>query len=63
MTKSSNQLPHTVRALLDDLGSDDGVVRERARNELVGMGRPAIDFLAELIESGSGAVDGNRVVR
>jgi HEAT repeat protein len=51
MSKSNEPAPHEVRALLDELGKDDGVAREKARNELVGMGRPAIDFLAELIES------------
>ncbi len=51
MSKSKKHPPHSVRILLNDLASDDGTVRERARNELVEMGRPAIDFLAELIES------------
>ena len=51
MSKSTNQNEESIRALLDNLGNNDGMIRERARNELVEMGRPAIDFLAELIES------------
>ena len=53
MSNLKEKAPHSVKALLDDLGNDDGVVREKARLELVRMGRPAIDFLAELIESSS----------
>jgi HEAT repeat protein len=40
-----------VKKLIEELGSDDGVIREKAREALVSMGKRAVDFLAELIES------------
>ena len=42
---------HTIESLIKDLMSDDGVVRNKARLELVEMGECTIDFLAELVNN------------
>jgi HEAT repeat protein len=38
-----------ISALITGLGSKDGLVREEAREKLVAIGRPAVSFLAKLI--------------
>jgi len=42
---------HSIETLIKDLMSDDGVVRNKARLELVEMGEGTIDFLAELVNN------------
>lgn len=38
----------TVEELIKDLASPDGIVRQKARYELVKIGNPALDYLLEL---------------
>ena len=42
---------HTIQSLIRELMSEDGVVRNSARFELVKIGEPAIDFLAKLVNN------------
>lgn len=49
----SDRSEKTIKALIADLDSKDGMVREKARKTFVKMGSAAIDFLAELVESPS----------
>ena len=37
-----------IKKFIDDLSSDNGIKRQKARNELVKIGEPAIDYLIEL---------------
>lgn len=37
-----------MHALISDLASDDMLAREKARNALIDIGTPAVDYLAEL---------------
>jgi HEAT repeat protein len=41
----------SIKSLVEEMGNGDGLVRQEARRKFVGMGRPAIDYLAELMES------------
>jgi HEAT repeat protein len=43
--------PATIRALIVDLGSKDGMVRVRARKSLVAIGKPAVGSLVEALAS------------
>jgi len=47
---------HSIETLIKDLMSDDGVVRNKARLELVEMGECTIDFLAELVNNSNDRV-------
>ncbi len=47
---------HAIESLIKDLMSDDGVVRNKARLELVEMGECTIDFLAELVNNSNDRV-------
>jgi HEAT repeat protein len=42
---------NTIKKLIKDLDSSDGVIRERARRNLVKTGPASIDYLAELVYS------------
>lgn len=44
---SSPQKPGNIRALIADLGSDEGMTRIKARKKFVKMGPKAIDYLRE----------------
>ncbi|HSD62244.1 MAG TPA: HEAT repeat domain-containing protein [Ignavibacteriaceae bacterium] len=41
----------TVEQLINDLASSNGIIRQKARYELVKMGNPALDYLLELQSS------------
>ncbi len=47
---------NSIESLIKDLMSDDGVVRNEARLELVKMGECTIDFLAELVNNSNDRV-------
>lgn len=52
--KSKDEFPSpqktgNIRALVADLGSDDGMTRVKARKQFVKMGPKAIDYLMELV--------------
>lgn len=47
--KSSNLEVNHIHDLLKDLGNRNGLVRETAREKLVEIGSPVIEFLSELI--------------
>ncbi len=48
---NETELELKLKKLLGDLSNKDGLVRQRAREELVEIGRPAIDYLMELRNS------------
>lgn len=51
-SKSKSRIhKHTIQSLIKELMSEDGVVRNSARFELVKIGEPAIDFLAKLVNN------------
>ena len=41
----------TIEALINDLGSKDGIVRQKARNALVQIGLPAMESLTVAFET------------
>lgn len=43
--------PATIEAHIDDLGSKDGIVRQKARNALIEIGFPAIESLTVAFET------------
>ena len=43
--------PATIEALINDLGSKDGIVRQKARNALVQIGLPAMESLTVAFET------------
>lgn len=47
---------HSIESLIKDLMSEDGVVRNNARRELVKIGDCTIDFLAELVNNSNDRV-------
>ena len=47
----SNSDPQVISQLVSDLHGDDGVVRQKARHQLVQIGEPAVAAIAELHDS------------
>lgn len=41
-------MPKNVEELIADLSNPEGIIRQKARYELVKMGNPALDYLVEL---------------
>ena len=41
----------TIEELINDLANSDGIIRQKARYELIKMGNPALDYLLELQSS------------
>jgi HEAT repeat protein len=38
----------TIKALIDNLSSDNGIIRQKARYELIDIGKPVIEYLVGL---------------
>jgi HEAT repeat protein len=49
--RSNGVLPATIDSLIADLGSRDGLVRQRARITLIHMGEPAVPSLIKAFET------------
>ena len=50
MVQGSHAEPATISSLVADLTSDDGVVRQKARESLVAIGGPAVPLLIRTLE-------------
>ena len=49
--KKQQEDPATISSLINDLGSKNGIVRQKARNALVQIGPPALEPLTVAFET------------